>query len=591
MAKQYKQDPMWSMVSNLINIGGALTGGVDILSGNTILEAIDLVGPVFGVQIEDSVKRSKIKNKNITLGQIISSGANYLSLMKGMPNASIMEFELQLQGRVYNRSKMTAINNITFYTPGSYLSNLSNKSWSRYPMYNEAMGVFALLEKPSVSYDVSYTTESFQEPYYNGNNNTNKLNNFFIKFDKPIEYTLNPAAEINLSKSEIKALLEFHGSLIFKSNAKASPYPNDPYYACDNDKIYMKSIIDKLRDSFSDEFLFLDYYTSNNDDTILFKIVSKGIPIDNVDKVYIEKRINTIVGHSTLSSFNTGGGENNICKIEFNFPTESFLKFDCSFTHLKNEYGIENKSKYIYTYSFNSNKIDAYNYSTIQQTEGDYNSVIYTKKYPTGLKNTLISNKSNLSVDDMKISGNFVYTSNQVIVCDNLDIINSMLSTNLNVNVTFIVYGSANVLNSIISPNITIIPMKSFYNDDLLEPVSNTKVKEFCNGAKYKAKEPLKSVRNYESVKDFNSSSSISLHPNPTSSKTTLTLSGYENTSVSVMIFDLVGREVYTQLEKDITAREHQAVLNTESLQAGTYIVKVFNGTEEKIAKLVILKN
>jgi hypothetical protein len=57
------------------------------------------------------------------------------------------------------------------------------------------------------------------------------------------------------------------------------------------------------------------------------------------------------------------------------------------------------------------------------------------------------------------------------------------------------------------------------------------------------------------------------------------------------MIFDLVGRKVYTQLEKDITARDHQAVLNTETLQAGTYIVKVFNGTEEKIAKLVILKN
>jgi hypothetical protein len=125
--------------------------------------------------------------------------------------------------------------------------------------------------------------------------------------------------------------------------------------------------------------------------------------------------------------------------------------------------------------------------------------------------------------------------------------------------------------------------------EEVLPSVNYNFIQSYCTDKNRYNPNYSKMILNQSKIE--NSTSSISLHPNPTSSKTTLTLSGYENTSVSVMIFDLVGREVYTQLEKDITAREHQAVLNTETLQAGTYIVKVFNGTEEKIAKLVILKN
>jgi hypothetical protein len=186
-----------------------------------------------------------------------------------------------------------------------------------------------------------------------------------------------------------------------------------------------------------------------------------------------------------------------------------------------------------------------------------------------------------------------MYSTNKVIRGRNV-IINGNLSTTNGAKVTIYATSITVEPNSVISPDIEIVSVEDILEQKSLEPVSVQKIKTFCdlNSSLYKAKEPLfKSVKVPQQSTINNSTSSISLHPNPTSSKTTLTLSGFEHTNVSVMIFDLIGREVYTQLEKDITAREHQAVLNTEMLQAGTYIVKIFNGREEKVAKLVILKN
>jgi hypothetical protein len=217
-----------------------------------------------------------------------------------------------------------------------------------------------------------------------------------------------------------------------------------------------------------------------------------------------------------------------------------------------------------------------------------YSNVKCTTNYvlPTRTNVVSISNLNNLTITGAQILSQDIY-------CHDLSFTNANISSLNKMPVRIFFTGSVTKANSVISPNIIITPYVSLLTDDVLNPAQASMVKEYCkNEQNYKAKEPVnKSAKQPNNSKIDNSSSSISLHPNPTSSKTTLTLSGYEHTNVSVMIFDLIGREVYTQLEKDITAREHQAVLNTEMLQAGTYIVKVFNGTEEKVAKLVILKN
>jgi hypothetical protein len=195
------------------------------------------------------------------------------------------------------------------------------------------------------------------------------------------------------------------------------------------------------------------------------------------------------------------------------------------------------------------------------------------------------------STGNATLFGNNIYSTSQTFYVDSAVIVGDLSTINGAV-ITIVSKKPVNYLKGDISPNV-IYYQGTIYPASTIVPTSENAVKLFCNSTKYRANQypTTKIAKESGNLKSNNSSSSISLHPNPTSSKTTLTLSGYENTSVSVMIFDLVGREVYTQLEKDITAREQQAVLNTETLQAGTYIVKVFNGTEEKIAKLVILKN
>jgi hypothetical protein len=182
-----------------------------------------------------------------------------------------------------------------------------------------------------------------------------------------------------------------------------------------------------------------------------------------------------------------------------------------------------------------------------------------------------------------------IYATNSITIVGNVSVANPSIAS--------ITFKAPNIYHNsgTLGAGVTIDPSKVSWGHICDDNYWQAKTNINCTNAnEYKANNVVyKSAYTVitEGEKKPETSLYISLYPNPTSSKTTLTLSGYENTSVSVMIFDLVGREVYTQLEKDITAREHQAVLNTETLQAGTYIVKVFNGTEEKIAKLVILKN
>jgi hypothetical protein len=97
----------------------------------------------------------------------------------------------------------------------------------------------------------------------------------------------------------------------------------------------------------------------------------------------------------------------------------------------------------------------------------------------------------------------------------------------------------------------------------------------------------------YKSISESTSNnleSKLDLFPNPASKNVNLLLSNYQNTSVNIKIFDLMGREMQEVIEKNIPSREHTLDLDIERLAPGTYIVKVNNGFDEKATKLVVVR-
>jgi Secretion system C-terminal sorting domain len=90
-------------------------------------------------------------------------------------------------------------NNITFLTPGAKNNLVRSVNDNKdYPYYNEVLGVFNLLEAPSV-----YQKEVIINGGFGAREFTYQV--------KPIRYVLNPAAGFKINKVEILAGLEFPG--------------------------------------------------------------------------------------------------------------------------------------------------------------------------------------------------------------------------------------------------------------------------------------------------------------------------------------------------------------------------------------------
>ena len=84
---------------------------------------------------------------------------------------------------------------------------------------------------------------------------------------------------------------------------------------------------------------------------------------------------------------------------------------------------------------------------------------------------------------------------------------------------------------------------------------------------------------------------SISLYPNPTTSISKINVKGFKNTDLLVLVYDLMGREIFRQNENDIETEDFDISLKTNGFQDGTYIVKVKNKDIEKVARMIVLKN
>lgn len=82
----------------------------------------------------------------------------------------------------------------------------------------------------------------------------------------------------------------------------------------------------------------------------------------------------------------------------------------------------------------------------------------------------------------------------------------------------------------------------------------------------------------------------LKLYPNPTNGNATLQFNLNEAQNVTVRVYTMLGENVFTQTEGDISAGLHQVTIPCMNLPAGVYFVKFTTDHTSLTRKLVIQK-
>jgi|TARA_B110000902_G_C14271815_1_gene573459 hypothetical protein len=116
-----------------------------------------------------------------------------------MPTASFTE--MVISGKIEDTDH---VNIKGFYAPGSYKYNGNASSPLKIPLYNQPVGLFALLETPEVSFHentyVSSRSGNFLS-YYETKN--------FIKLKSPLKYRYNHTLDFDFDKTELHGMYQF----------------------------------------------------------------------------------------------------------------------------------------------------------------------------------------------------------------------------------------------------------------------------------------------------------------------------------------------------------------------------------------------
>ncbi len=79
-------------------------------------------------------------------------------------------------------------------------------------------------------------------------------------------------------------------------------------------------------------------------------------------------------------------------------------------------------------------------------------------------------------------------------------------------------------------------------------------------------------------------------YPNPFNSATTITYELERRQYVSLKIFDLLGREIRTLAEGEVSAGRHSLMFDAKDLASGAYFCRLTAGRYSLVRKLVLLR-
>ena len=204
LVAKYKQPQLSALEKAAIDaFKAALKGGAEAIDKNFINKGAAVIFNSFA-GTEPGQLGAIYRPESIGLG-IMASGAKSLSAAlfptHAIPNIGFIEAEMVLSGTMTDEN---AIPNATarIAVPGSEES--ANVPWQFYPAYNKTLGLFAMLETPTVivsDHEVSDATYYCQGQYVG----TKTYKRY--KLSGIPKYTFNPNSEVNVANTRVLGAL------------------------------------------------------------------------------------------------------------------------------------------------------------------------------------------------------------------------------------------------------------------------------------------------------------------------------------------------------------------------------------------------
>ncbi len=88
-------------------------------------------------------------------------------------------------------------------------------------------------------------------------------------------------------------------------------------------------------------------------------------------------------------------------------------------------------------------------------------------------------------------------------------------------------------------------------------------------------------------IQTYSFGNGINIYPNPTNGMFNIAISNANFKELIITVVDVQGRLIYNTIDKNI-APDYNKQINIEELAKGIYYIKLNNGTEVKVQKLVV---
>lgn len=514
-----------------------------------------------------------------------------------MPTATFSE--MSFSGQLYNSQP---INGPLFSTPGSFINNPAQNDQTvdeevyGYPVYNQPLGVFALLEKPEfLMYDEGYNL-SFENGYNPNDPNEpwifyKQANKKQFKLNSDLKYAFNEALDIE--SYDISVSMGYRGEL--------------------TDDSWAMTEVGNLIDPISGTVKGYDQSVNVSSDSLLanpnlgpylFEDGSKityytpFIPIEAA-KSYVYE-INTMT-ECALYSVSSGAssavqnGDNLLHGWDYsNDEVYMKLKIDVRFSGV-NDQGEPRDYTLIETYKFDV--------GTISSTSSELHPNL------GGSFDDLSNYSKNLYFSDTYFNGSAITGCNlngsaYTCQCWNDITIDGNITVANGYTVNMLAGNEIEVINnSQIDPEVVldIVPILDYSNP--MPPSSSTYVSNFCQGLNpnapaYQAnltKDHFNGVNDEETETlpiDQPEYLAFNLYPNPTSSSVAIGFVCSTGEDLHISLLDMTGKTLSTKqisaayLTEGINVNE----LDLMGLSSGYYFVVLKSGNLTKTEKLVIQK-
>lgn len=546
-----------------------------------------------------------------------------------MPTVSLSE--MYFEGELFNEQPITGPQ---FPTPGSFKNdgpNVLNEPFDvhSYPVYNEALGVFALLEQPKVTISRSMhdygcnqtmyagTMPVYEPPIQGSINDYHSLNEYWsnvvqIKLKEDLKFAFNPALDIK--EYDIKA------AFVFKMKVK-SDYPSfndqwdgssyhtvNPLYSYEpptNWKDYGVNIESKYFEPTSyEEIPYKTHIVSTTplefyQDSVMLNTLF--LPIDafkeSISSFSIRNKYSLYYENGTLPSCSSldlipdyNGYEYEIESLQLK------LIVSTEFETLRDN-GDPNTNVQIHSYEIDvddPNQTEILNSALVQ----DIGSSSYDiSRYP---ENISINNNIHFdgTTNDYGPSGGGLY---RIKAWNDIEI-DADLTVASGYNVEIVAGNEINVFpEANISPEIELYIEPVLDYSSPLPEASTSYVQNFCNGNSpnsdgYKARQSTRILEITEEdtedtpeTPEESLAFDFNLYPNPASDEVTVSMMWEAPGEASLYISDLSGKRIMTILEpKYFDAGSYRYTVNTSSLASGFYMVTLQKDETTQVKRLVI---